>query len=132
MKAVHILTLIFVALLLHSISKDYVRSIWNAAPQGMQRTPQPMERHQYPSQKYPAPSVPRVGRLEERDSQPAHPQDDVYPTTLPVDIQQQYVESVPRPTEYDVGASLVDPMDGGVYNETILDSQDQFKDVISS
>lgn len=60
-------------------------------------------------------------------------QQDPYPTTLPVDIQQP--ESVPRPTEYDVGATWIDDgtQEGGnTYMESILDSHDQFKDVITS
>lgn len=121
MKSVHIFSLIFAALLLHTISKEYVTSLSSSRPR-FQTTYQPTR---------PTP------RVFDRPS----PHHDPYPTTLPIDVQRQNnhppLQTVPQPTEYDVGGAWIGSHDedGGEYTgytETILDSQDHFKDVITS
>ena len=114
MKAIHILTLIFVALLLHSISKDYVKGLVLS------------NYHGPPPPRPPPPLPPLVPRHTM-----APPQDE-FPTTLPTEIQQP--QQVPQPMAVDVGGSSWDDHhhQGAEYQETLLDSQDQFKDVISA
>lgn len=68
MKAVHILTLIFIALLLHSISKDYIKGIFKRSPYKPAPPMQP-----YPSQ---VPHPITEQQLPE----------DTFPTTVPMEV----------------------------------------------
>lgn len=122
MKAIHVLTVIFAALLLHSITKDYV----NRFSSGNRISYSP--RIPYPPANYPLTAYTSPPRSTQgpREHAPDHRETDPFPTTLPVDIRQ----SVPQPVEIDVGASWVDAPHQD-YAETILDSPDQYKDVIS-
>lgn len=70
MKAVHILTLIFVALLLHSISKDYLKGIFKQNPY---RPMPPQQLKPYPSQ---VPHPVTEQQLPE----------DTFPTTIPMEV----------------------------------------------